>query len=134
LIKLAEQADHGLEIGHAGKAEQTWQHVVVTRHFAMLETVCATPHAKHELHNELLGSIATVASRLGQCTGCQGRVKANVIEHAFEERQTTPGGDFFVGKLQIEGHDSPPKTVHPPNVVSTPCSPTKSITCRIGFH
>ena len=64
LGEFAEQPHDRLEVGHASKPEQTFQHRVVAGDFAMFETIGATPDREHELEDELLGTVASVATRL----------------------------------------------------------------------
>ena len=68
----------------------------------MLKAIGTTSYGEHELGDELLGAIATIAAGLWQRGGGKGSVKSEMVEHPFHQPHAAPGGDFLVGKTALK--------------------------------
>ena len=64
----------------------------------MLKATGTAPYGEHELGDELLGAIATIAARLWQSGSSKGGLESEMIKHALHQSHAAPSGDFFVGK------------------------------------
>jgi hypothetical protein len=96
-----------LKLAMRVKPTQAFQYRIMAGDFTMLKTVGATPYGKHELGNELLGSVAPIAPRLWQARSTERSIKMQMIQHAFHDPHAAPSGDFFVGKTKVKVHEYP---------------------------
>jgi len=64
LRELTEQAHDRFEIRHLLKSKQPLQYRVMTGDFSMFEAIGNTPDGKHELYDELLRPITSIAAWL----------------------------------------------------------------------
>ncbi len=60
------------------------QHPIKAGQLDVIQPVSATPERGHHLHGQLLGSIATIATRLRHACGDPCLIKTQLIEHAFD--------------------------------------------------
>ena len=73
----------------------------------MFKTIGTTTHREHELGDELLGTITTIAAGLREPRSSKGGLEPETIQYPFHLPHAAPGGDFFVGKTKVKSHHCP---------------------------
>ncbi|MBU4423845.1 MAG: hypothetical protein KKG12_08785 [Gammaproteobacteria bacterium] len=103
MVKALEQPDDGFVACSLPPVEQTHQRCVQAGDVCVGKAGRATPDADDHLLDQLLWAVTTVGAGLGKVPALKGFFETHAVEHAFQQGQSTPGGDFTRGELQIEG-------------------------------